>query len=188
MTDDVKELSREALNLYLSIKNDTEKLKNLKKQILEKAGNNKKIIVDDNILKIYKHKRKFNYLLKKEFNNLPKEKQKELYRSGLLQVYFKINNEKYEKSKDLNLNFELDKFVNKKERPEKYINISLGKNTKEMLSSGDFNRDEYVHDLNGQIEYLEEQLEELEEYSEYRLVMDQWSDAYDDYIDHLDYN
>jgi len=188
MTDDVKELSREALNLYLSIKDDTEKLKNLKKQILEKAGINKRIIVDDNILKIYKYKRKFNYSLKKEFNDLPKEKQKELYRSGLLQVYFKINSEKYEKSKDLNLNFELDKFINKKERPEKYINISLGKNTKEMLSSGEFNNEEYINDLNVQIDYLEQQLEEVEENSEYRLVMDQWSDAYDDYVDYLDYN
>ena len=184
MTDDVKELSREALNLYLSIKDDTEKLKNLKKQILEKAGNNKKIIVEDNILKIYKHKRKFNYSLKKEFNDLPKEKQKELYRSGLLKIYFKINSEKYEKSKGLNLNFELDKFINKKEKPEKYINISLGKNTKEMLSSGVFDNEDHINNLNNQIDYLEEQLEEVEENSEYRLVMDQWSDAYDNYLDY----
>ena len=180
MTDDVKELSREALNLYLSIKEDTEKLKNLKKQILEKAGNNKKIIVEDNILKIYKHKRKFNYSLKKEFNDLPKEKQKELYRSGLLQVYFKINSEKYEKSKDLNLNFELDKFIHKKEKPAKYINISLGEPTKRMLKEGWFGSEAESQYLQEQILELEEQLEDFDNSSEYRLVMDEWTDAYDE--------
>jgi len=181
MTDDINNLARDTLSLYLSIKNDIEKLKSLKKQILEKVDDNKKqITIDDNILKIYSYKRKFYYLLKKEFNDLPKEKQKELYRSGLLKIYFKINSEKYEKSKGLNLNFELDKFIHKKERPAKYINISLGESTKQMLKEGHFGSEAESQYLQEQILELEEQLEDFGNTSEYRLVMDEWTDAYDE--------
>ena len=111
---------------------------------------------------------------------MPKEKQKELYRSGLLKMYFKINSEKYEKSKGLNLNFELDKFIHKKERPAKYINISLGESTKQMLKEGHFGSEAESQYLQEQILELEEQLEDFGNTSEYRLVMDEWTDAYDE--------
>ncbi len=166
MTSNIEELTHHALKLYLQIKSDTEKLKKLKNEILEKTSDDtKSISVRDNFFRIYKFKEKFRYLLNKKFNELSEAKQNELYDTGLLKVYYKINIEKYEKTKGLSLKNELDQYVEEKERPERQIAIFLGKETKKALSEGLYEKG----DGDEEIEYLEEQIQELEDQlEEYR--------------------
>jgi len=166
MTSNIKELTDHALKLYLQIKSDTEKLKKLKNEILEKTSDDtKSISVRDNFFRIYKSKEKFKYLLNKKFNELSELKQKELYDTGLLKVYYKINKDKYEKTKGTSLKNELEQYVEKKERPERQIAIFLGNETKKALSEGLFESGE----ASSEIEHLEEQIQELEDLlEEYR--------------------
>ena len=61
------------------------------------------------------YKTAFSSILRKEFNKLDIKKKRELYKTGLLTIRFRLNYVKYEKNKKENKNTELDKFVFKRE-------------------------------------------------------------------------
>ena len=178
MSSNIKDLTKEALELYLQIKSDTEKLKQLKNEILEKTSEDTKIIpIKDSSFRIFQSKDKFRYILNKDFNKLPENKQIELYNTGLLKIVYKINKEKYHQSDAQNIKNDLDRYVDKKEISKRRIAIYLGDNTIEdfILEGGSSQTKEQVNELEYQIEQLEAEIEELKDYNEY-LTPDDWYD------------
>ena len=164
MSSNIKDLTAEALQLYVQIKSDTEKLKKLKEKILEKTSDDtKSISVQDSFLQIYKSKEGFRYLLNKEFDKLSEAKQKELYDTGLLKVYYKVNPEKYKQANAMNIKNELDQYVEKREKTKRRIAIFLGKESKEKLLHGEGLSQDHLESLEEQVLELEQELEELRE-------------------------
>ena len=174
MSSNIKDLTKEALELYLQIKSDTEKLKKLKNEILEKTSEDTKIIpIFDSSFRIFHSKDKFRYILNRNFNKLPENKQIELYNTGLLKIVYKIDNEKYQQADALNIKNELDKYVDKKEIPKRRIAIYLGKNTEEdLILEGGSSKTKEVGDSEFQIGELESEIEELKDYIEYLSTYD----------------
>ena len=165
MSSNIKDLTKEALELYLQIKSDTEKLKQLKNEILEKTSEDTKIIpIKDSSFRIFQSKNKFRYILNKDFNKLPENKQIELYNTGLLKIVYKIDNEKYQQADALNIKNELDEYVDKKEIPKRKIAIYLGNKTiDEFITEGIESRG-VIEELEDQISILQEELEEFRDY------------------------
>ncbi len=165
MTSNIKDLTKEALELYVQIKLDTDRLKKLKQEILEKTSEETKIIpVKDSSFRIFNSKDKFRYILNRNFNKLPENKQIELYNTGLLKIVYKIDNEKYQQADALNIKNELDKYVDKKEIPKRRIAIYLGNKTiDEFITEGIESRG-VIEELEDQISILQEELEEFRDY------------------------
>ena len=165
MTSNIKDLTKEALELYVQIKLDTDRLKKLKQEILEKTSDETKIIpVKDSSFRIFKSKDKFRYILNRNFNKLPENKQIELYNTGLLKIVYKIDNEKYQQADALNIKNELDEYVDKKEIPKRKIAIYLGNKTiDEFITEGIESRG-VIEELEDQISILQEELEEFRDY------------------------
>jgi len=165
MTSNIKDLTKEALELYVQIKLDTDRLKKLKQEILEKTSDETKIIpVKDSSFRIFKSKDKFRYILNRNFNKLPENKQIELYNTGLLKIVYKIDNEKYQQADALNIKNELDEYVDKKEIPKRRIAIYLGNKTiDEFITEGIESRG-VIEELEDQISILQEELEEFRDY------------------------
>ena len=164
MSSNIKDLTHEALELYVQIKLDTERLKKLKQEILEKTSEDTRIIpVKDSSFRIFKSKDKFRYILNKEFDKLSEEKQQELYNKGLLKVYYKINKEKYQQANAMNIKNELDQYIVKKENPKRKIAVYLGDKTIEEFITEGGSRG-VIEELEEQISYLQEELEEFRDH------------------------
>ena len=162
MSSNIKDLNHEALELYVQIKLDTERLKKLKQEILEKTSEDTRIIpVKDSSFRIFKSKYKFRYILNKKFDKLSEEKQQELYNKGLLKIYYKINKEKYQQADAMNIKNDLDQYIVKKENPKRKLAVYLGDKTiEEFITEGGGSRG-VIEELEEQISYLQEELEEF---------------------------
>ena len=58
---------------------------------------------------------KYSSILKKDFNKLSNSEKRELYKTGLLNVRFRLNYKKYQKLKDENKLTPIDKYVFKRD-------------------------------------------------------------------------
>ncbi len=95
--------------------------------------------------KVYLRKIKlseFSNKLKKEFNKLSIDEKRNLYKTGLLVVKFKLNKEKYEEFKKKNLSTPLDDYVLKREdinsEPYQitgYVHKNISKKLNELLKN-----------------------------------------------------
>jgi len=77
---------------------------------------------------------KYSSILKKDFNKLSNSEKRELYKTGLLNVRFRLNYKKYQKLKDENKLTPIDKFVFKRDDNfPYYLNVKFNEEIKEDI-------------------------------------------------------
>ena len=122
---------------------------------------------DEGKLKISKYKSEFSSRLKKEFKDLPIEKKRELYKSGLLTILFRLNYSKYEKLRKENKTSPIDEYAVKRDDIQPYTwTIQLTEKSQNELN--DFEKDlreRFDVKLRDQEKEVEKQLNEIDEYS-----------------------
>jgi hypothetical protein len=129
-----KKLADKISNLNLEIKSKNIDLLNLKKELLNEMALSglSKIQGETGLIKLQKYKNIYSTYLKKEFDNLKNSEKKELYKTGVLNVYFRLNTKKYEKFIKNKPDSPLDKFIKLKENFYT-ISIHLTKESIEKL-------------------------------------------------------
>ena len=119
---------------------------------------------DEGKLKISKYKSEFSSRLKKEFKDLPIEKKRELYKSGLLTILFRLNYSKYEKFRKENKTTPIDEYAIKRDDIQPYTwTVQLTEKSQNELN--DFEKDlkeRFDIKLSDQGEEVQKQLNELE--------------------------
>ena len=122
---------------------------------------------DEGKLKISKYKSEFSSRLKKEFKDLPIEKKRELYKSGLLTILFRLNYSKYEKLRKENKTSPIDEYAVKRDDIQPYTwTVQLTEKSQNELN--DFEKDlreRFDVKLRDQEKEVEKQLNEIDEYS-----------------------
>ena len=119
---------------------------------------------DEGKLKISKYKSEFSSRLRKEFKDLPIEKKRELYKSGLLTILFRLNYSKYEKLRKENKTSPIDEYAIKRDDIQPYTwTVQLTEKSQNELN--DFEKDlkeRFDIKLSDQGEEVQKQLNELE--------------------------
>ena len=122
---------------------------------------------DEGKLKISKYKSEFSSRLKKEFKDLPIEKKRELYKSGLLTILFRLNYSKYEKLRKENKTSPIDEYAVKRDDIQPYTwTVQLTEKSQNELN--DFEKDlreRFDVKLRDQEKEVEKQLNEIDAYS-----------------------
>ena len=121
MLDDLRKLAAEAIKVRKRIKADTEKLKEIKNQVVEKSKNRNSsftIKVDEGSIRIIKAKRLISYILnRKGFNKLDNDTKNNLLKNKLVKIKFLVNAEGYENASAKNtVPNNLEELIEQKER------------------------------------------------------------------------
>jgi hypothetical protein len=118
---------------------------------------------DEGKLKISKYKSEFSSRLRKEFKDLPIEKKRELYKSGLLTILFRLNYSKYEKLRKENKTSPIDEYTIKRDDIQPYTwTVQLTEKSQNELN--DFEKDlkeRFDIKLSDQDEEVQKQLNEI---------------------------
>ena len=145
MSDELNKLAIEALTIQKRIKNDTNNLKKIKDQLIEKSktkNSSYDINVEDGRIRIIKCKKLIYYKLnEKEFSKLDNQTKNDLLKKKLLKVKFVVNNENYDGALNNNLIPNVIKeLIEKRERQPFYVSVftDIKKN---ILSKPDDNKD-----------------------------------------------
>ena len=128
MSDELNKLAIEALTIQKRIKNDTNNLKKIKDQLIEKSKNRNSsysINIEDGSIRIIKHKNSINYKLnEKGFSKLDNQTKNDLLKKKLLKVKFFVNNENYDDALNNNLIPNVIKeLIEKRERQPFYVSV-----------------------------------------------------------------
>ena len=116
---------------------------------------------------------KYSSILKKDFNKLSNSEKRELYKTGLLDVRFRLNYKKYQKLKDENKLTSLDKYVFKRDDNfPYYLNIKFNDEIKDDIKK-----------LRKELEFLT--AEDKLELEELRGDPDETADIYDTIVGDL---
>ena len=132
MSEEVKKLANEAIDLQSKIKSDTLKLQEIKKQLIELSKNRNNsyaINLPFGKVKIIKSKKLRTHLLdKKKFSDLDLQLKKKLVRNKVVKISYLINNVVYEKLLNEGLiDNEVKSLVTEKNRQPFYVYIYLNK-------------------------------------------------------------
>ena len=132
MSEEVKKLANEAIDLQSKIKSDTLKLQEIKKQLIELSKNRNNsyaINLPFGKIKIIKSKKLRTHLLdKKKFSDLDLQLKKKLVRNKVVKISYLINNVVYEKLLNEGLiDNEVKSLVTEKNRQPFYVYIYLNK-------------------------------------------------------------
>ena len=132
MSEEVKKLANEAIDLQSKIKSDTLKLQEIKKQLIELSKNRNNsyaINLPFGKIKIIKSKKLRTHLLdKKKFSDLDLQIKKKLVRNKVVKISYLINNVVYEKLLNEGLiDNEVKSLVTEKNRQPFYVYIYLNK-------------------------------------------------------------
>ena len=144
MNENLKKLASEAVNLYKKIKIDTEKLQNIKKEIISKSsGTNNSYAINliTGKVRVTKSKQLRSFLLnKKKFSSLSIQLKKKLVRNKVVKLSYLINTEIYTQLlNDGLVDDELKNLVDEKKRQPFYISIFLNKkDLKEIPKENEF--------------------------------------------------
>ena len=130
MLDDLRKLAAEAIKVRKRIKADTEKLKEIKNQVVEKSKNRNSsftIKVDEGSIRIIKAKRLISYILnRKGFNKLDNDTKNNLLKNKLVKIKFLVNAEGYENASTKNtVPNNLEELIEKKERKPFSVSVFL---------------------------------------------------------------
>ena len=155
----------EFIDLYIEIKKLYARYKALKKNIIEEKGEGIHVSqttkFDDNI-HIQKFKTSFSAILKEEFNKLDNKQKRELFKSGLLKINFRLDTKKYQELKDKNTRTDIDSFVNKRKNDLRFF-VKLSPETKKELSKLEKKEETELHYEKFAIEAkIEEMIEAIE--------------------------
>ena len=132
MSEEVKKLANEAIDLQSKIKSDTLKLQEIKKQLIELSKNRNNsfaINLPFGKIRIIKSKKLRTHLLdKKKFSDLDLQLKKKLVRNKVVKISYLINNVVYEKLLNEGLiDNEVKSLVTEKNRQPFYVYIYLNK-------------------------------------------------------------
>tara|TARA_B100001063_G_C16575598_1_gene458094 strand:- start:102 stop:761 length:660 start_codon:yes stop_codon:yes gene_type:complete len=116
---------------------------------------------------------KYSSILKKDFNKLSNSEKRELYKTGLLNVRFRLNYKKYQKLKDENKLTPIDKYVFKRDDNfPYYLNVKFNDEIKDDIKK-----------LRKELEFLT--AEDKLELEELRGDPDETADIYDTIVGDL---
>ena len=140
--EEYKKLANEALKLYLKIKQDSFKLKDMRRELLKKMSEYKtrKILLDEGQIKAVRWKSSFSNVLRQEFKKLDNKKKRELFKTGLLSVNFRLNTNKFQELKNKKEKTKLDEYVISR-RNKLFLNFRL---TDEILKKLGFKKEETI--------------------------------------------
>ena len=144
MNENLKKLASEAVNLHKKIKADTEKLQNIKKEIISKSsGANSSFAINliAGKVRVTRSKKLKSFLLnKKKFSSLSIQLKKKLVRNKVVKLSYLINAEVYTQLlNDGLVDDELKNLVDEKKRQPFYISILLNKKElKEIPKENEF--------------------------------------------------
>ena len=144
MNENLKKLASEAVNLHKKIKADTEKLQNIKKEIISKSsGANSSFAINliAGKVRVTRSKKLKSFLLnKKKFSSLSIQLKKKLVRNKVVKLSYLINTEVYTQLlNDGLVDDELKNLVDEKKRQPFYISIFLNKKElKEIPKENEF--------------------------------------------------
>ena len=95
---------------------------------------NQKFKLKEGEILLKKYVSKYSSILKKDFNKLSNTEKRELYKTGLLDVRFRLNYKKYQKLKDENKLTSLDKYVFKRDDNfPYYLNVKFNDEIKDDI-------------------------------------------------------
>ena len=120
-----------------------------------------------------KYVSKYSSILKKDFNKLSNKEKRELFKTGLLDVRFRLNYKKYQKLKDENKLTSIDKYVFKRDDNfPYYLNVKFNDEIKDDIKK-----------LRKELEFLT--AEDKLELEELRGDPDETADIYDTIVGDL---
>ena len=139
MFEDLKKLAIEALKIKKRIKADTEKLQEIKNQVVEKSKNRNSsytIRTEDGSIRIIKYKRLIYYKLNQRgFDKLDNETKNNLLKNKLVKIKFSVNYDGYEEASNKNsVPNNLKELVDKKERKPFSVSVLLSKKEEDSLN------------------------------------------------------
>ena len=153
----------------VEIKKINKELQQIKDNIIylkKKYGKeiSEEFLIDEGKLKISKYKSEFSSRLKKEFKDLPIEKKRELYKSGLLTILFRLNYSKFEKLKKDNKTTLIDDYAIRRDdiQPYTFIVQLTEKSQNELNDLKKDLKERFDIKSNDQKEEVEKQLDEYE--------------------------
>ena len=132
MLEDLKKLALEAIRIKTRIKADTEKLQEIKNQVVEKSKDRNSsytIKVDDGSIRIIKYKRLIYFKLnQKGFDKLDNDTKNNLLKNKLVKIKFSVNYDGYEEASNKNsVPNNLKELVDQKERKPFSVSVLLNK-------------------------------------------------------------
>ena len=139
MLEDLKKLALEAIRIKTRIKADTEKLQEIKNQVVEKSKDRNSsytIKVDDGSIRIIKYKRLIYFKLnQKGFDKLDNDTKNNLLKNKLVKIKFSVNYDGYEEASNKNsVPNNLKELVDKKERKPFSVSVLLSKKEEDSLN------------------------------------------------------
>ena len=142
MLEDLKKLALEAIRIKTRIKADTEKLQEIKNQVVEKSKDRNSsytIKVDDGSIRIIKYKRLIYFKLNQRgFDKLDNETKNNLLKNKLVKIKFSVNYDGYEEASNKNsVPNNLKELVEKKERKPFSVSVLLKINVPEEETTAD---------------------------------------------------
>ena len=138
MLEDLKKLALEAIRIKTRIKADTEKLQEIKNQVVEKSKDRNSsytIKVDDGSIRIIKYKRLMYYKLNQRgFDKLDNDTKNNLLKNKLVKIKFSVNYDGYGEALNKNsVPNNLKELVEKKERKPFSVTVLLSKKEEKAL-------------------------------------------------------
>ena len=132
MLEDLKKLALEAIRIKTRIKADTEKLQEIKNQVVEKSKDRNSsytIKVDDGSIRIIKYKRLIYFKLNQRgFDKLDNDTKNNLLKNKLVKIKFSVNYDGYEEASNKNsVPNNLKELVDQKERKPFSVSVLLNK-------------------------------------------------------------
>ena len=134
----------------------------MKSELLKKMSEHKtkKILLDEGQINAFKWKSGFSSLLRKEFKKLDIKKKRELFKTGLLKIHFRLDPKRFQELKTKKEKNELDKYViDRKNRM--FLRFIFNEETLDMLK---LKKGEFIEtSVEEQDSSYEESLEEIDE-------------------------
>ena len=166
ISNEIKEFIKKRIEVR-KIYKELQQIKNNIIYLKKKYGKEitEEFLTDNGKLKISKYKSEFSSKLKKEFKDLPIEKKRELYKSGLLTILFRLNYSKFEKLKKDNQKTPLDEFAIRRDDIQPYTwTVQLSeKSQNELKDYEKYLKDHFDIKSIDQEQEVEKLLNELEE-------------------------
>ena len=139
MLEDLKKLALEAIRIKKRIIADTEKLQEIKNQVVEKSKDRNSsytIAVDDGSIRIIKYKRLIYYKLNQRgFDKLDNDTKNNLLKNKLVKIKFSVNYDGYGEASNKNsVPNNLKELVEKKERKPFSVTVLLSKKEEKFLN------------------------------------------------------
>ena len=158
------------INKRIEIRRIYKELQQIKNNILylkKKYGQEitEEFLTEDGKLSINKFKSEFSSRLKKEFKDLSIEKKRELYKTGLLTILFRLNYSKFEKLKKENKQTPLDEYAIKRDdiQPYRWTVQLTDKSQNELNNFEKELKEKFDIKSSDQDEEIQKQLNKIEE-------------------------